>query len=118
MPLPEYRGAAEYGQQSHYLTVMGTSLKPHDGKRGYMLICKCHCGRLVEVIPENVFKGRKRSCGCMRKRFRPARQISAIRIDMESAKDSAKLRGMMVDGIAKLSNVKGRTVVDRSARDR
>lgn len=36
------------------------------GTKKPMWICRCDCGKVCEVIGQNLLNGRTRSCGCLR----------------------------------------------------
>ena len=37
------------------------------GKRRYKLVCLCSCGKITEVLPNNLVRGNTTSCGCTKR---------------------------------------------------
>ncbi len=53
------------GQKYGRLTIVDIERKQN--KRGYMMICKCECGRITKVVYADLFHGKTRSCNCLQR---------------------------------------------------
>lgn len=53
------------GKKIHMLTVVGVSDKKPEDKR-WKLRCKCECGGITEITPDQFNRGVVKSCGCLR----------------------------------------------------
>lgn len=50
------------------LVVNGITFISRAGKNKhgtYLWVCKCYCGTLFETVPQNIFQGTVKSCGCL-----------------------------------------------------
>ena len=59
-----------YGQTFGNLTVLGLSLIPRKGpNQKPIYICKCSCGKVVELKEHELISGHKKSCGCLHRKY-------------------------------------------------
>lgn len=66
-------GEITYGQEFGNLTVLGLSLVKRVGpKTKPIYVCKCKCGKVVEVSQIELLTQHKKSCGCLQKKYDPS----------------------------------------------
>lgn len=62
-----------YGQTFGNLEVLGFSLVEREGpKPKPIYICRCKCGKVVEVKENDLISGHKKSCGCLKQKYEPS----------------------------------------------
>lgn len=61
------------------LIIIGNS-KNKSSNGAYKLLCKCDCGKIVEVEKGNLEKGTTVSCGCLQK------ELAKLQVEINSAK--------------------------------
>lgn len=54
------------------------------GRRGARYLCRCACGRTVEVVAAKLLAGHTRSCGCLRREL-AAERLEAVKRQREAA---------------------------------
>lgn len=73
------------------LTIIGYSMnKSSNG--AYKILCKCDCGRIIEVEKGNLEKGTTTSCGCLQKEFAKLQlEINSAKYKFNNFKDGTNL---------------------------
>lgn len=70
-----------------------TALKEWCDGRRYRYICLCECGNTISVLNSSLWRGKTKSCGCLRKKKKPEKVILSTQ-ELAHARSTIAHRGV------------------------